>query len=596
MIHSYWPALMLLASGLVQALPASAEPQSLRSEPAFYIETYGEVRPGQDPEVERAHRVFEKVRAAADLNARRLPKLVVVRSQADPWAIALPSGHIVLSKEAVSICHRQASPATAEARLAFVLGHELAHLAHDDFWHHEVYSFLSQHEGTQELARFLKTQESSQDRELKADDKGFIYASIAGFNMGSLLDSSPAANDFFDFWLTQTSARTQNTHLAATIRADRHKDRLSRLHDRMAFFEFGVRLSHFDLCDDAQYFFQEFQRAYPGREVLNNLGFCQLQMARREMNPAHAYFYWMPQLLDADLRTAPAGTRGAGVSLKALRQAGLGAAEPYLNDAVTYLRQAAQADSAYLPARINLAIAYLYLGQPHQARAAIEEAREQAPNHPDLQVLEALTLYEQSESGLDLWPTALAKLEKLAAAPDASPAAIYNLARLASIRPRPGAARNQWSRLAGQANQLPTPIRDIVCREPGLPPAACQTPKRTKAIKEPWTWPVATDSFQRVEEPFLPDWKSTAFDWVKDKLHGHIYQQPDGTADVLELDHYVHMQVVRGENLGRVADLPRYCAEPLRRRTLAQGEVWNCDRWAALGRGDRVDEVWWVAK
>jgi len=580
---------LLLAMG-----PALAAPPSPRSEPAYYVDTYGEVRPQQDAEVARAHRVFEAVRAAADSSARRLPKLLVVRSKADPWAIALPSGHVILSQEAVSICHRLATPAVAEARLAFVLGHELAHLAHDDFWHQEVYSFLAQHDGTRELARFQRSREGSQDRELKADDKGFLYAAIAGFDMASLLDGSQPAKDFFEFWLTQTSAATQTTHLAAAMRAERHRDRLARLQEQVAFYDFGVRLSHFDYCDDAIHFFREFQKTFPGREVLNNLGYCQLQMARQQMDPARAYFYWLPEVLEADLRAAPAATRGSESSLKALRQGGSGAAEPYLEDAVIYLKRAAEADPGYVPTHVNLAVAYLYLGQPHQARAAIDPVRER--DGADLQLLETLALYEESESGLDLWPAALAKLEKLAAQPNPSPAVLYNLARLASVRPRPGEAKKHWNRLAATADPLPAPIKAVVCQELAGRSTVCGAPPRTAAVAPPWVWPVAADGFQRVAEPLLPEWKQTAFDWMTDKLHGHIYQQPEGHASVLELDHFVHLQVLRGENLGRVADLPRYCAEPLRRRRLAHGEVWTCDRWAALVRDDRLDEVWWVAK
>jgi hypothetical protein len=56
------------------------------------------VRPEQDPRVAIAHRVFERVRATADKNSKRLPKLVVIDSRTNPWAIALPAGDIVLSK------------------------------------------------------------------------------------------------------------------------------------------------------------------------------------------------------------------------------------------------------------------------------------------------------------------------------------------------------------------------------------------------------------------------------------------------------------------------------------------------------------------
>jgi hypothetical protein len=38
-------------------------------------------------------------------------------------------------------------------------------------------------------------------------------------------------------------------------------------------------------------FFREFQKVFPGREVLNNLGYCYLQLARQEMEAERAYFY-----------------------------------------------------------------------------------------------------------------------------------------------------------------------------------------------------------------------------------------------------------------------------------------------------------------
>jgi hypothetical protein len=596
-------ALRILAC-LTLSLGASggfAQPHSLKSEVAFYLDTYGEVTPEQDVEVATAHRVFAALRSVADMSNRRLPKLVVVRSHADPWAIALPSGHIVLSREAISICHREASAGMAEARLAFVLGHELAHLAHDDFWHQEVYAFLSQHDGTQALARFLQSQESSQDQELKADDKGFMYASIAGYAMETLLKSGASDSDFFNFWLAQTSARVQSAHLAADIRAERHRQHLLQVQEQLALFHFGVRLAHFDYCDDAVYFFREFLKVYPGREVLNNLGYCQLQMARQEMDPGHAYFYWMPLLLDADVRAAPAASRSAELSLKTLRQAGLGSAEAYLRDAVTYLKQAVQADPLYLPAHLQLAIAYLYLGQPQQARAALEEPGQQFPEDAQLQMLDALALYEQSDSGLDLWPAALAKLEKLAASQNVAPEVLFNLARLTSVRPRPVAAQGLWNRLLEDARQLPAPILPIVCQaqaQKTLSQEACLRPQAATVSTQPlpWIWPVANPGFKPIREPLLPDWKSIEFDWARDKLHGHIHLRPDGLAEVLELDHFVHMQVLRGEYLGRIELLPRYCAEPLRHRVLAHGEVWTCDHWAAWVREDRLQEVWWVAK
>jgi hypothetical protein len=94
----------------------------------------------------------------------------------------------------------------------------------------------------------------------------------------------------------------------------------------------------------------------------------------------------------------------------------------------------------------------------------------------------------------------------------------------------------------------------------------------------------------------LQGWQAIPFDWYKDKLHGSIYRHPEGGAEVLELDRFVQMQVLRGERLGRVGDLAAYCARPVRQRPLVQGVVWSCNDWAALALGDTVKEVWWVAK
>lgn len=592
---------LLLIGALLCALPSVALGQGhMRDEVDFYIETYGEVRAEQDAEVARAHSVFERVLAVADKSSKRLPKLVVVNSRADPWAIALPAGHIVLSKQAVAICHREANVAETEARLAFVLGHELAHLAHDDFWHHEVHAFLVAHEGTEPLAGLVRTQRQLKEQELEADDKGFIYAAMAGYPVDLLLRASSSKAHFFHFWMQQTNAGVGAPDSTAEVRAALLRQRLGDLRDKLSFFDFGVRLSHFDYCDDALYFLREFQKVFPGREVFNNLGYCHLQMARQEMAAERAYFYWMPLILDGETRAA-AYTRRGGPKLQTLKQGATGQAEGFLKEAVQYLQQASAADPGYLPARLNLAVAHLYLGKPHQAMAVLAEARDLAPDDVRVRGLEALTLYEQSDAGLDLWPTVVRALEKLAEGADAPPNVLFNLGRLLEVRSRPSDARGYWNRLARLAEALPAPIRDIVCRQQSaLSPQSCLRTRAISVRSIPWKWPLAVNGFERLSarsrEAVLPGWRSLSFDWIRAELHGHIFRSPEGGAEVLELDQFVQMQVLRGGPLGVVGTLSGYCAEPLRQRALAQGVVWSCDDWAALAMGDTVQEVWWVAK
>ena len=62
--------------------------------------------------------------------------MVADRRQAAAFVVA--EGSIVLSQKALDIINHQADAALADARLAFVLGHELAHLAGTDFWDHQA--------------------------------------------------------------------------------------------------------------------------------------------------------------------------------------------------------------------------------------------------------------------------------------------------------------------------------------------------------------------------------------------------------------------------------------------------------------------------
>ena len=591
---------LLLAFFLGVSDPAWVAAEHLGDQVAFYVAAYGEVPATADPQVARAHAVFARVQAVADKNSKRLPKLVVVDSPSDPWAVALPDGHIVLSRQAVAIGHRQAATDEAEARLAFVLGHELAHLANEDFWHREVFAFQANPSEAGDLARLFQGRDQAQARELAADDRGFIYAALAGYRVDALLDPHAAGADFFTFWMQQTHTRVDAAHPQPRQRADVLRRRLGSIRDELAFFEFGVRLGHFDYCDDAMYFLRRFQTVFPSREVFNNLGYCALQLARQAMDPERAYFYWLPFLLDGETRAGALVRRG-GPALKSLRQAATGDARGYLQDAEDYLRRAIQADPGYLPARLNLAAVALYQGKPHDARATLDEARALAPDDPQVLGLDALALYEQSDAGLDLWPTASAALEKLAQPPDAPPEIVFNTARLLEVRPRVDQAREYWNRLAARAPTLPAPIATLICQQQSAEsPRACLDVPTQAAAPLPWRWPVAVSRLQRQApqtlRTTLEGWRALRVNGATDKLNGHIYYHPEGAAAVLELDRFVQLQVIRDASLGTVQAARGYCPQPLRPRALAQGVVWSCTDWAVLAHGDQVREAWWVAR
>ncbi|MGB4877162.1 MAG: M48 family metalloprotease [Candidatus Competibacter sp.] len=99
-------------------------------------------------------------------------------------------GHVVLSRQAVAIIHGQAPVDEIEARLAFVLGHELAHLANEDFAHREIFAFQTERAGTEDLAGLFQKADQAKARELEADDRGCGEGALSSAKLHSLRESS----------------------------------------------------------------------------------------------------------------------------------------------------------------------------------------------------------------------------------------------------------------------------------------------------------------------------------------------------------------------------------------------------------------------
>ena len=421
---------------------------------------------------------------------------------------------------------------------------------------------------------------------------------MAGYAVADLIANQDAKIDFFELWMQQTNTQLVPQQ-ALQKRSAPLKQRFKILNQKLVFWEFGVRLSHFGYCDDGVYFLKEFLKVFPGREVFNNLGYCYLQMAIRKMDAAHAWFYWLPLVLDADTRAVVAARDSS--SFKSLKQAASGQNQKLLEEAVAYLRRAADADPSYIPARINLAVAYLYLGRPHEARIPLLESREMDPDNILFAELEALVLYEQSDATLDLWPNAVARLKKLNESTNTSESLRFNLARMLELGSSVQESTSIWTHLAQQRNSLPTPIKMIVCTKQNIMPAhECSAPDKSPPSRSPpWQWPLNINSLQRItpdQQQRLQAWNKVDFDWFQDELYGQIYQKPDKQAQVLVLDQFVQMQVLKNNRLDTLQNLDSYCPHTLHERVLAQGTVLSCDYWAVLVRNHEIQEAWWIAE
>ena len=577
--------------------PSTAAPDNPKSRVNFYIEKYdGRVDPATFPLAERARNIFSRVRAVADKRGTRPPHLRIVNSLKDPWAISLPDGFIVLSKGTVELCYRGASKELGDARLAFILGHELGHLAEDDFWHLETFMALS---GDPEYADLKNILQESSDvpgaeaehrlavargKELKADDRGFLYSALAGFRVDMLVNDEQ--DDFFTYWNRQTPhAHNDRSHPSARERAGFLRARLQSLHQKIDLFRFGVRLAHFGRYDDAIPFFQEFLKTFPGRETFNNLGYCYLHRAMELMGTKTAYLYWLPTILDSSTRASGLRTRGSSDLSDQAKELLLTAADCF--------QKACDADPGYTPSRINLAATCLYLDEIYRARAAIEAARKIAPDNVDVLGLRALIIAREDPLA-DMWPQAMKILDGLLNTPEPHPAIRYNRAVLLEERGRKEEARKTWRELAADEAQLTEPFRANVLKGAGIQQAPIATPSPGPAdIK--WTAPVSVGTNLLEDEEALQKiagWSKELMPWIEEEVDDYIYRNGNGTA-LLTRDGYVDLIVIPAPKSCTVQTLYEAADGSLQKDEIAGGTLYNHeDRWAALTREGQVVEIW----
>ncbi len=565
---------------------------------------YNLIEPKSNPLVQRVHKVFETVRSVADKRGNRNPRLNVVNSEGDPWALALPDGYIVLSKKAVEICYQGVEYIEGDARIAFIFGHELGHMADDDFWHLETFMALSG-DNDPDSVRLKRILEDSSDvptaekktklaavlsKEMKADDNGFLYAAIAGYRVDMLLGDNKGKQDFFTHWVNQIphkEIKDEKTHPEPEERAKLLSSRLNLLLDKVDYFKYGVRLAHFQRYEDAVYFFREFQKVFPSREVSNNLGYCYLQMAVREMPPDLAYKFWLPSLIDVGTRADMLSLRGATRGIYSKE-----AAVQFIEEAAEYLETACKADKTYLPSRINLAAAYFYLEKFDYALAKINEACNIAPDAPDVQMMRELIWYHQDPVA-DRGPIVIKNLDDLSGKADAPLCISYNLAVLLEERGRSGNAQKIWAELAGKAEHLPDFYREEVTRRSQSSLSSLPEKDKTVKLSLPLPVEVGTDLFKNNEaRKFLDSWEKKDFNWYNQKLSGTIYIK-DGETSLLTIDGYVELIVISGDNMDSPKAVRKRYGEPLNKTTVAGGTVYSYGpKWAVLVRDSGVSEIW----
>ncbi|MDM8561701.1 hypothetical protein [Candidatus Parabeggiatoa sp. HSG14] len=535
--------------------------------------------------VNRVHNIFDKVLLVVDKspivtqkNPRGEPTLFVLKKgpiDPAPFAIALPKdGSIILSKTAIDKAYNDGIE-RGDIRIAFVLGHELAHLSKSQLSHFlfslkkgfrkDMFSPLNPHPLSKKFKELVKLR----NEEKRADEQGFLYAAMAGYAVDKLLKGKI----FLIEWQKQIQSRL-STHPTPIERENFLIKRLKGLLDKLPYFQFGVRLAHFNQCaeNEALMFFKVFKKDFSSREVLNNEGYCYLQRAREELG-ANAYFYWLPTVLDV-------ATRIETFSLP-LRAAPSEEAKAWLEKARDVFHKASQRDPFYIPAQINMLVTLFYLNEMANAQNIIENAlyvaekQSLASEIHKLKGLKALIQYEITKNNVSLKALATQQNEL---------SILYNIARIEENNAL-------WQKLAQHQTELPKPIRDVVCKK-----VACLPLQELKKI--PKKWVVSIDVGERIRDnhvqKILQNWHKVPSP-LQTQLNLQIYQyrkNDEVIEEVLEMDGFVEMVVLK-QSQKQAEDLKDYCGLPLQSRQVTNGELLSCDNlWTAKVIDGKVAEIW----
>lgn len=437
---------------------------------AWFLRKFGRAQPRNAFErvlLGEAQRVFEAVVAVADKMPSRQPRLLIVEMADRLEAQALPDGTILLNLALLHFCYAggEADLERGRARLAFVLGHEIAHLAHDDSWHAEAFGALQRY-GDARLREETRgwTEESPEARQAKefhADEAGFTSMTMAGFDPRAVLGGK---TDFLGEWATRVESETlppEGRHPPFDQRSRVLRTQLEELAQTLPFFRFGVRLVQLGRFDDAVKLLEHVRVKFPSREVEGNLGLAWYQRAISRLaqcGSRDGMRFKLPLALDPTTLASRVRLR----SRATLECDQAGAVREDLVAAERALASAVERDRSYVSARLTLAALWLLDDRALRALDLLREVRARssgdAPPDARMRLMEAVALYVSGpELGIDTADGALLALEELesgcraeagmcrgSAGAALRSAAAFNRARILQERGRAEAARRAW--------------------------------------------------------------------------------------------------------------------------------------------------------
>ena len=302
--------------------------------------------PQDHPKTVVARRVVDDlVRAIGD--GRTPPEFQLLASGASnrmkvAW-FAPKQNLLTLEERAYDLC-AALGPDSLNA-LAVLLGHELAHYYKDHGWVGDFGNAFAQLEVGQTLNRLRRSEEQIEALETEADIFGGFFGYVAGYNT---LEIAPSLLE--KLYAAYNLSTQLRGYPALPERQEIARQSAAKLRGLVPVFEAGHRLLLVRQYRDAAHCFDFIARTFPSREILNNAGVARALEALELFAPDDLHFAY-PFEQDAATRLLHGGqtVRSGSAASAAQRRKQL------LQEAATRFEQACTRDTAYAPARVNLA-------------------------------------------------------------------------------------------------------------------------------------------------------------------------------------------------------------------------------------------------
>jgi tetratricopeptide (TPR) repeat protein len=394
--------------------------------------------PAEGDLVKKAHAVFARVLHAAGSRPGVTPRLYITKNNlfGVSQAIAIPDGGIVVSQAVLDLCYRDLQ--RGDDRLAFVLGHEIAHQLKEDFSHLRFFDALEAFKSNHPTPVELPRNDDGLGKEEQADMWGILYASMAGFNTRAIVSDNESKN-FFEEWVQAMEPQRVGGMPSPTspdIRAGIVKGALHSVLEQMDVFTLGLQFYHAGMYPQAIQAFEKFLQAYPSREVYHNLATSHHQRA------LEYYRAWKRQDLALPFQLSmaidPVTRAQSGITRKSSSEEEA-AFHFHIDEAIRLYNEAIKLDPAYVLAYNNLGCALILTGDEYEAIATLQKAVKREPHF-----LEA-----HNNLGVAFWynkrpDEARKHLTEAHTRNPRAEAPLFNLGRLAHAEGQAEAATRYW--------------------------------------------------------------------------------------------------------------------------------------------------------